>query len=267
MSEESNLLSDLWPRVPSEEGDWLRELCGDGTLGFMPPPMPDAVWVLNAMYEHERGPGEVSHHEYRQAGLADGSIQRTVFAGIDFDAAGVTTGGSVGRAEHPGPQWRRLRWAELARRTGDPVVPDGMPPCHHCFPSATKKGSWPLGIIPPAEGSLDRETWNRLIAVLTAFSPAGPDTRCLAYYNPLMLSGADFDNLHLQAGRLGDAELLYDNPVADCSPSNLCAEDRSWLLGTDYDLWGTKVAGPPALIEALLDDPELETIRLSWTAP
>ncbi|WP_406192892.1 hypothetical protein OH807_01765 [Kitasatospora sp. NBC_01560] len=263
MPEESHLSTRLWPLAPTSTTDWLLELCGDGVTGFMPPPMPDAVWVLNAMYEHERGPAEVTYHEYRRARLADGSIQPHSFAGIDLEV-GVATGGGLGRAEHPGRGWRRLRWAELARRTGDPVVPDGLLPSRHCFPSATKDGSWPLGMVPPTEGSLDRETWNRLITVLTEHSPAGPDTACLAYYNPLMLRGTDFDNLHVQAGRLGDAGILYDNPAADFSPSNLWAHDRSWVLFTDYDLWATKVAGPPALVEALLNDPEIETVRLPW---
>ncbi|MFC9586247.1 hypothetical protein ACFVJ8_25980 [Streptomyces yangpuensis] len=68
----------------------------------------------------------------------------------------------------------------------------------------------------------------------------------------------------MQAGRLGDAGILYGNPVAGFSPSNLWAQDRSWVLCTDYDLWATEVAGPPALIEALLNDPELEAVRLPW---
>jgi hypothetical protein len=37
------------------------ELPGDGLTGFMPPALPDAAWVLNAMYEHEQGPAEVSY--------------------------------------------------------------------------------------------------------------------------------------------------------------------------------------------------------------
>src|SRR4051812_6190895 len=98
----------------------------------------------------------------------------------------------------------------------------------------------------------------KMVAILTEHSPAGPDTPCLAYYNPLMLRGTDFDNLHVQAGRLGDAEILYDNPVAGFSPSNFWAEDRSWALCTDYDLWGTKIVGPPVLIEALLNDTVVE---------
>ncbi|MGW6582985.1 hypothetical protein ACWF76_27015 [Streptomyces globisporus] len=264
MSEESNPISSLWPLVPSEAADWLLELCGDGITGFMPPAMPDAVWVLNAMYEHKQGPADVSYHEYHQARLADGSVQPHVVGGIDFDAVGIATGGGLGRSQHPGPGWRRLRWAELARRTGDPVVPDGLMPSYLCFPTAKKQGSWPLGMVPPTEGSLDRETWNRLIAILTQFSPAGPDTRCLAYYTPMTLGAIDLDNRHARAGRIGDAEILYGRSEADFSPSNLWAEDRSWVLCTDYDLWGTKVAGPPALINALLNDMEIEAVRLPW---
>ncbi|MFJ3927494.1 hypothetical protein [Streptomyces sp. NPDC090022] len=265
MPGESNVMSSLWPSVPSGATDWLLELCGDGVTGFMPPAMPDAVWVLNAMYEHEQGPTDVSYHEYHRARLAEGSIRPPFAADLGLDAVGVATGGGLGRARHPGPGWRRLRWAELARRTGDPAVPDGLMPSYRCFPSARKEGSWPLGMMPPTEGSLDRETWNRLIAVLTRCSTAGPDTRCLAYYNPLMLPDIDFDNLHVRAGRLGDAAFLYDQfQAADYSPSNLWAEDRSWVLCTDYDLWATKVAGPPALIDALLNDSEIEAVRLPW---
>ncbi|SFB49536.1 hypothetical protein SAMN05216266_11455 [Amycolatopsis marina] len=264
MPEDSNPLSALWPPALTETTDWLREMCGDGLTGFMPPAMPDAAWVLNAMYEHERGPSETSYHDHHQTRLADGSAQPFIVGDIDLDAVSVTTGGGLGRAEHPGPGWQRLRWAELAQRTGDPIVPDGLLPCYRCFPSATKKGSWPLGIIPPTEGSLDRETWTRLINILTEQSPTGPNTPCLAYYNPLTLGATDLDNFHVRAGHLGDAEILYDAPEPDFSPSNLWAEDHSWCLCTDYDLWATKVAGPPALIEALLHDFEIEAVQLSW---
>lgn len=224
----------------------------------------DAAWVFNAMDERERGPGEVSHHEHRVARIADGSVRPRVVAGIDLDAVGVATGGGLGRAEHPGPAWRRLRWAELARRTGDPLVPDGSLPSHRCFPLARKAGSWPLGIVPPTEGSLDRATWNRLIAVLTEHSPDGPATPCLAYWTPLMFATVDVDDHRVRAGRLGDAGLLYDDPEVSFSPSNLWAADGSWVLCTDYDLWATKVAGPAPLVEALLGDEEIEAVRLPW---
>ncbi|MGA4542529.1 hypothetical protein ACPA54_21290 [Uniformispora flossi] len=261
MSEDVGPLDAAWPLAPPDAVVWLRELCDDdGVTGFLAPPMPDAAWVLNAMYEHERGPGTVSYDERKQAALADGTMRPQMIGDIDFTAIGVATGGSLGRARHPGPGWRRLRWAELARRIGDPVVSDGMLPCPGCFPSVKKNGSWPVGIIPPAEGSLDRETWLGLIDVLATHSAAGLDTRCLAFHNPLVCQ--DFDNVHVRTGRLRDAAALYDDSEADFSPSNLWPEDRSWLLCTDYDLWGTKVVGSPALIEALLNDDELEALHL-----
>lgn len=96
-------MSGLWPLAPSGATDWLLELCGDGITGFMPPAMPDAVWVLNAMYEHEQGPADVSYHEHHQARLADGSVQRHVFAGIDLDAVGVATGEGSAAPSTRGP--------------------------------------------------------------------------------------------------------------------------------------------------------------------
>ena len=80
----------------------------------------------------------------------------------------------------------------------------------------------------------------------------------------MSLWDTDFDDLHVRAGRLGEAEILYDFPDADFSPSNLWTEDCSWVVCTDYDLWATKVAGPAALVEALLNDTEIEAVRLPW---
>jgi len=263
MSQSLTPLSAGWPLVLSSAADWLRERAGEGLTGFMPPPLPDAAWVLNAMYERDQGPAHVSDEVHR-AGIADGSAPPEIVGGIDLNAVTTVMGGGLGRAGHPGPGWRRLRWAELAQRSGDPVVPDGLLPCFRCFPSVTTNGSWPVGIAPPTEGSLDRETWNQLTALLRAHSPAGADTRCLAYYNPLTLGASDVNSLHVCAGRLGDAEMLYDNPDVDFSPSNLWAEDRSWVICTDYDLWATKVAGPAPLIDALLKDSGIEALRLPW---
>ncbi|WP_411575408.1 hypothetical protein [Streptomyces mutabilis] len=149
MSEESNLMSSLWPLAPSGATDWLLERCGDGITGFMPPAMPDAVWVLNAMYEHEQGPADVSYHEYHRARLTEGSAQPHVVAGIELDAVSVATGGGLGRAGHPGPGWRRLRWAELSHshaRAGPPAPARSTPARVRRFHHTTA----------PVAGDLDR---------------------------------------------------------------------------------------------------------------
>ncbi|MFK0259253.1 hypothetical protein [Streptomyces sp. NPDC090445] len=248
-----------WPFAGSGEADWLRDLTSDdGLTGFMPPALPDAAWVLHAMYEHELGPTDMSFIEYRRAVLMGGGPD--IIPGLDpADVCGADDG------EHPGPRWHRLRWTELARRTGDPVVPEGRMPCHTSFPSITP-GTWPVGIQAPPEGRMDRPDWNRLIDILTEHSPQGADTPCLAYYNPLLQRAEDFDNLHIRSGALADAKVLYDHPEEDgWSPSNLWPRDRTWVLCTDHDLWATKVAGPAPLVRALLDDTEIEAVRLPWT--
>ncbi|MQS16555.1 hypothetical protein F7Q99_31285 [Streptomyces kaniharaensis] len=68
-----------------------------------------------------------------------------------------------------------------------------------------------------------------------------------------------------QAARIADlvASVKAGEPVT----VYIWAEDRSWVLDTDYDLWATKVAGPPALIEALLGHPEPEAMRAALGAP
>lgn len=258
----------LWPLTASAETDGLRELAGeDGLTGFMPPALPDAAWVLHSMYEHELAPFDMSYVEYQRAFLNCNSAGPEIIPGLDptevFDDPSDTCAPS--RGEHPGPRRRRLRWAELARRTGDPVAAEGRLPCHTSFPSLRKSGGWPVGITSPSEGSLDRADWNRLIEILTEHSPQGSDTHCFAYYTPLGQGAEDFDNLHVRAGRLADAKALYDHPDEQWwTPSNLWAYDRSWVLCTDYDLWATKLVGPAPLVEALLNDPETEAVRLPW---
>ncbi|WP_246338105.1 hypothetical protein [Streptomyces harbinensis] len=248
-----------WPLIAAAETDWLRDLAGDdGLTGFMPPPLPDAAWVLHSMYEHELGPTDVSFAEYQRAVLNGSGPD--IIPGLDSaDIFGGTPG------EHPGPRWHRLRWAELSQRTGDPVAHEGQLPSYRSFPSLRMPSGWPVGITGPAEGSLDRTDWNRLIDILTEHSPQGAETTCLAYYNPLLHGATEFDNLHVRAGTLADAKALYDHPDEDgWTPSNLWARNRSWVLCTDYDLWATKVAGPTPLIDALLNDTHIEAIRLPW---
>ncbi|GHI83253.1 hypothetical protein ACWGF3_17215 [Streptomyces xanthophaeus] len=258
------LATARWPLTASGETGWLRELTADdGLTGFRPPGLPDAAWVLHSMYEHELGPTGMSYVAYQQAVLSSSSGRGSTAAGV---IPGLDPGEVLGvdAGERPGPRWRRLRWAELARRTGDPLVPEGRLPGFDPFPSHRRAGGWPVGTKAPSEGRLDRADWDRLVEILVEHSPEGGETRCLAYYTPLVLGAEDFDNLCVRAGRLGDAKALYDHPEAEVSPSNLWARDRSWVLCTDYDLWATKVAGPPALVEALLGDTDIEAVRLPW---
>ncbi|MBW5483521.1 hypothetical protein [Streptomyces bambusae] len=247
-----------WPRAGASEAGWLRDLTSDdGVTGFMPPALPDAAWVLHSMYEHELGPTDMSFVEYQRRVLTGGGPE--IVPGLEpADVMDAVLG------EHPGPRWRRLRWTELARRIGDPTVPEGRLPCHTSFPSMAPV-RWPVGIKAPSEGRMDRADWNRLITILAEHSPQGASTPCLAYYSPLLRGAEDFAELRLRAGTVADARVLIDHPEEDgWTPSNLWPLDRSWVVCTDYDLWATKVAGPARLVEALLGDTEIEAVRLPW---
>ncbi len=50
----------------------------------------------------------------------DGGIQPDIVAGVDLEAVGIFMGGGLGRAEHPGLGWRRLRWAALRPADREP---------------------------------------------------------------------------------------------------------------------------------------------------
>ncbi|WP_067899162.1 hypothetical protein [Nocardia vaccinii] len=167
--------------------------------------------------------------------------------GFDLEANSFVIGNELGRSEHPGAGWKRLRWSELAARLGEPAVAEGRYPGSRSLSGAHAGGSWPVSIRPPSEGSLDRESWQTLIDVLIAWSPDGAGTPCVAYFGPAV--SGEFDTGVTVAGSLGSAADLYDHPSDVGSPSNLWAVDRSWITWSDWDLCATKVSGPTELIE------------------
>ncbi|WP_369359977.1 hypothetical protein [Streptomyces sp. cg2] len=245
-----------WTRVSAEaETRWLAALSGDdGLVGFEPPARPDSAWILHAMYEDLRFP--------------------VISADADDVAGKEGTGGKEGTrdgddedetdwAVPPGPHWQRLRWSELAERVGDPIIEEGSYPDRYQLHSCrTETGRKPDNILWSNEGSLDWETWHQLLDVLIEYSPDGPDTRCLVHF---CLNMFYYHVPTVLTGRLGDARDLCHHPdLRAYSPSNIWPADRTWVTYTDFDLHGTKVAGPTPLIEALLNSPGLEALRLPW---
>ena len=79
--------------------------------------------------------------------------------------------------------------------------------------------SWPVNISPPAEGSLDREQFVRLLDHLAWISPAGETTDCMAFY--AILAIGEFDDPVIYRGPLGELVELYDDPDLPGSPSNI----------------------------------------------
>jgi hypothetical protein len=263
-------MKDQWRRVDRSAVAWLAELDPDSVTGFdIERGKPGSLWILNAMYEQMESAGIETHDERHKRMLASGEVEPwRVGDWVETDAPGMRVpGGDLGWVEDPGPGWRRLRWHELAERIGDPVVPMDMKPEYRypslqVFPSVKRDGSWPTSIQPPTEGSLDRESFRALVQILRAFS--GADTEVFALWCQLI--ARDFDVFEVYQGLLHDAESLelFDYQG---SPANIWPADRSWLVYTDWDLWGTKVSGPPELLAMIEADDFLETIRLPLSSP
>lgn len=236
--------------------DEVRRLAtgGDEIVGFSLDPQARSVWILHAMYERTDGDLGLSHDEVHRIELAAGTRNRTVIAGEDLDENTSVTGGDLGWTAHPGPGWQRLRWSELAERLNEPMLRPGHGPFYGCFPGARIDGSsWPASIQPPGEGSLDVESWRRLVAILQRHTD--PGTECFAFYG--LMATPDWKEPHLHRGsvaHLNDIERLDYG----FSPSNLWPSSRNWFVHTDYDLWGTRVWGSEDLLEPLARDDRIE---------
>jgi hypothetical protein len=147
--------------------------------------------------------------------------------------------------------------SSLAARLDHAHTPLDVPPCFRSFPYS----SWPATIAPPAEGSLDREQFVRLLDDLAEVSEDGYGTMCTAYCSPL--ASGDFDHHTLFRCELRKLTELYDDEDLG-SPNNVWPDDPTWLTYTDEDLWATKVSGGRQLIERLMADDELETVVLDF---
>jgi hypothetical protein len=239
-----------WLAARSERAD-----IGRGS-GFDAVGWADSVWILHAMYETSNLPAGLSHDDARHIELDAGASEAVVVGEVDVSRMpGLSLiGCAMGRSADPGEGWSRLAWGDLANRLECDPFRDGLGPCFKSFPYR----SWPVNIQPPGEGSLDLEQFLWLCEIL-AGTPAAQEG-VLAYYALLGNTGWKQDTL--RAGTIDDVVLLYADESVFGSPTNLWPCDRSWLVYTDWDLWGTKVSGSAELIDRLRRDERLDTVNL-----
>lgn len=239
---------------------WVRESTTEatrsGVTGFEVNGWEARTWILHAMYEYQGESPEISANEVRQLDIEFGLVEPLVINGVNLDQNSVVTGIELGRTESPGPGWDRLLWSDLAARVAAPLADSGVPPCFRWFPFR----SWPIGISPPGEGSVDRDTFVRLVDRLINHSDRSGQLGCYCYYSPMATVDRDFDNSYVLRGQMSELRALYDREDVYGSPSNIWPEDRSWFIYTDWDLFGTQVSGSAELITSILADPELETV-------
>lgn len=242
-------------RIPATPAlDWLRAQARQAGVGFDPVGWGAHTWILHAMYERADLPGGLTHDDVRRIEVAAGADEPRIVGDVNLEDVGVVVGSPLGRSGHPGAGWARLRWDELAARLGVGIFDDWHLPCSRSFPY----DSWPVNIRPPAEGSLDREQLRRLLAHLADHGDDGSGQTCLAFY-PSWITTPPSDDDAVYELRLEELMDLYDDASVPGSPSNLWPADRAWFVYTDWDLWGTKVSGSPALIAAIEADAAIET--------
>jgi hypothetical protein len=257
---------------------------GGGT-GFDPTgAWPAAAWVLNATYERDDMPADLTHHQLHQQAIAAGLKQPAIVNGMNLDELTVTTGEGLGFAEKPPPPWRRLTWSALGRREGfsllavdrrpeipsrtqddwdDPaVLPAGSWPL--LVPA--EQLSWPVSILPPAEGSLDAVSLQALIEVLAEHTAPAVLADCSFYYGVVGFIVAFMGEATIYAGDLRDLpSLVRAQRDMQLTPNNIWPPDRCWLVYTDYDLHATRVSGSPELIDAVCGHRDLDTFRCEPT--
>jgi hypothetical protein len=246
---------------PTELTAWLEDTAepslGGGYTGYDVDGWDASTWVLNAMYESEVPLPDLSWDKVHQQRVRSGEVEPMIVNGVDLDKLLVDSGQPLGRTRAPEAGWRRLLWSELAtRQRGAPLGAIGVPPCYRWF----SYGSWPIQIRPFAIGSLDRESFLRLAAILLLEPGASPDQRLWCYYSPLVVAASDGKTPVALAATLAELPEIYDWPDADGSPSNIWPEDRSWFVYSDYDLSGTKVSGSRDLVARVVADSVLETV-------
>lgn len=238
--------------------DWIRDRYPDsGVAGYDVTGWDDSVWILHRMYEDVGSTDETTWADAGKHQIPISQDEPLIVGQKNLDEVGITTGITLGDREEPvAAGWERLAWEELARRLGVTFSDVAGPPCDRWFPYE----SWPMRIEPAAEGSLDAADLGDLLDVLARHSIVSLDTPCLCYFAPLVW--ANYDTVDLRAATLG--EVLDICEAEQQSPSNFWPEDRSWFVYTNWDLEGTRVSGTRALVDDLIDDSRLETIRGTW---
>lgn len=234
------------------ELDWLVAQDSDGFLGYAPLGWPAETWVLHTMWEDPTAADPRTVEErWREEYPGERGIGVLAYESAPFNV-------------FPPPEWRRLRWRELADRLGEPltggIVDDyPIPPCFRWFSIR----SWPESIWNPSEGTIDATAGERLIELLADHSADGFETTCFCFYD--ILTSPDLMERLVLTGPLHAVfDAARHSETGNPTPANIWPADRSWLLWTNYDLWGTRLIGSPEIVAGVEADPELETVDFSY---
>jgi hypothetical protein len=114
----------------------------------------------------------------------------------------------------------------------------------------------------PQQAPRPSPNWARLVAALEPFTGSQP---CYFYWTLWPPDWDDVGNPHVYRGRLIDLPGSLnrkDTQRNRTSPNYWWAEDRTWIVCYDDDLWFTVIGGSSEQVGTLLADPTLDTIEV-----
>jgi len=153
---------------PSDELDWLTGMRGQMYCGFDAVGWPSSTWVLHALYEATQPVEFIPNTKMQEFFTGLHARSPELPWNLDIEAIGTYTPRPDGLEIDPGPPWRRVTWEEVLLR-GDTNKGRKYPPCFQWFDDQC----FPLPIQGASEGSLDYESFEALIRVLSEHSPEG----------------------------------------------------------------------------------------------
>jgi hypothetical protein len=245
------------PVTELQDIQWLTESAkdspGHGYAGYSPEIGDASTWILHAMYESQSDNPDITYDERYHLQVERGEREPLVVPGLNPESVTIL-GIPIGRTTRPSSNYKRLRWSERAYHVNAPMASSGVPPCFRWFPDE----SWPARIRPPAEGSIDRESYLLLVQHLIAVSPRAGTNECFVLFAPLSTGDMGGPPV-LYHGELAELSDVYDQNDFNAGPTNIWPSDRSWFTYTDSDLMATRVSGSLQLIQRIESDSELET--------
>jgi hypothetical protein len=147
----------------------------------------------------------------------------------------------------------RVRWRELIDELGLTWVPEVN---EHSL-TFQSGGSWPFYLEAPGEGYYEDDVLDRLLAILSEYTPGGT---CYYYFDYMTTDDLE---PRLFIGTLGEAKGAFAGVRDYQRPTYWWAADQSWCLCSDYDLSFTLFGGPQAAVDAMLQDQIIEAIEIS----
>jgi hypothetical protein len=151
-----------------------------------------------------------------------------------------------------------LRWKRLAEALG---VPFQRHLSDEWFRSVLEPGCWPRYVSGPDEGILEEREATALISILSAFSAFSASSSCYFRFAEMAYIGTDKPLLY--SGPLEKLQRFLKETGRQFTPEYWWPGDRSWCVCSDYDLPFTVVGGPKQLINRILTNPDLESIRVT----